>query len=226
MTTLRTVAGLREVLAAERERGRSVALVPTMGALHDGHLSLIHAARADHDVVVVSLFVNPAQFDDDADLAAYPRDEADDARLALEAGADLLFAPDVDEVYPGGFATTVSLRGPLVETLEGEHRGSGHFDAVATVVAKLFAIAAPDAAYFGEKDAQQLLVIRRMVHDLDMPVEVLACPTVREPDGLALSSRNRRLSGPERVSALGLSHALGKVAEGLAEERFARPPGR
>lgn len=220
MRTLRTVAELRAALAGERGRGRSIALVPTMGALHEGHLSLIRASRREHDVVVVSLFVNPAQFNESSDLAAYPRDEAGDAQLASGAGADILFAPSPDEVYPAGFSTTISVQGPLAETLEGEHRGSGHFAGVATVVAKLLTMVLPDAAYFGAKDAQQLLVVRRLVRDLDLPVEIVACPTVRDPDGLALSSRNRRLSAAERESALGLSRALNAVACGITAGRY------
>ncbi len=220
MKTLRTVTELRDALAAERSAARSIALVPTMGALHDGHLSLVRAARATHDVVVVSLFVNPTQFGEGADLVAYPRDEPRDTRLAEQAGADVLFAPGADEVYPDGFATSVRLRGPLVETLEGEHRGPAHFDGVTTVVTKLLNMVQPDAAFFGAKDAQQLRVVRRLVRDLNLPTAIVACPTVREPDGLALSSRNARLSQRERECALGLSHALSEVAQGLAESRF------
>ena len=221
MRTLRTVHDLRTTLGAERAAGRSVALVPTMGGLHEGHLSLIRAARSEHDVVVVSLFVNPAQFSESSDLASYPRDEATDAALAARAGTDLLFAPSQAEVYPDGFAASVQLRGLLTETLEGEHRGPAHFDGVTTVVAKLFGMAAPDAAFFGAKDAQQLRVVRRMTSDLNLPVRIVACPTVREPDGLAMSSRNARLDPEQRQSALGLSRALGEVARGLADARYA-----
>lgn len=220
MRTLRTVDDLRTKLGAERAAGRSVALVPTMGALHEGHLSLIRAARSAHDVVVVSLFVNPAQFNESSDLAGYPRDEAADAALAVQAGADLLFAPSQSEVYPDGFAASVQLRGPLTETLEGEHRGAAHFDGVTTVVAKLFGMVAPDAAFFGAKDAQQLRIVRRMARDLDLTVRIVACPTVREPDGLAMSSRNGRLDPEQRQSALGLSRALGEVARGVARARY------
>jgi pantoate--beta-alanine ligase len=220
MRTLRTVADVRAALAADRASERSIALVPTMGALHEGHLSLIRAARAAHDVVVVSLFVNPAQFNEGADLAAYPRDEARDAELAAQAGGDLLFAPADDEVYPDGFATTVRIRGPLTESLEGAHRGPAHFDGVATVVTKLFTIVAPDAAYFGAKDAQQLRVIRRLARDLNLPVEIVGCPTVRDRDGLALSSRNGRLDEDGRRRALGLSRALREVADGIERGRF------
>jgi pantoate--beta-alanine ligase len=207
MNTVRTVADLRAALRPDRRAERSIGLVPTMGALHEGHLSLIRHARATCDVVVVSLFVNPAQFNDAADLAAYPRDEARDAALAAEAGADLLFAPAADEVYPPGFATTVHVDG-LTATLEGAHRGVGHFDGVATVVTKLLNMVAPDVAFFGQKDAQQALVIRRFVRDLDIPARVEIRPTVREPDGLALSSRNVHLTGADRDRALALHDAL------------------
>jgi pantoate--beta-alanine ligase len=204
MRTVRTVAELR---AAVDAADGQIGLVPTMGALHDGHLALVRAARETTDYVVVSLFVNPAQFNDASDLASYPRDEERDAALAAEAGADLLFAPPVDEVYPDGFATTVVITG-ITETLEGAHRGREHFDGVATVVTKLFNMVRPDVAFFGQKDAQQLTVIRRLVRDLDMPVRVEAVPTVREPDGLALSSRNIHLSGKDRERAVALSSAL------------------
>jgi pantoate--beta-alanine ligase len=206
MRTLRTVAELRAAVGAARSAGRSIGLVPTMGYLHEGHLSLIRRARAEHDEVVVSLFVNPAQFNDAADLEAYPRDEVRDAALAAEAGADLLFAPSLEEVYPPGFATTVSVRG-ITEPLEGAHRGVAHFDGVTTVVTKLLNMAGPDVAYFGQKDAQQALVIRRLVRDLDIPVRIEVAPTVRDADGLALSSRNVRLNG-QRDRALALSRAL------------------
>jgi pantoate--beta-alanine ligase len=213
--TVRTVAELRAELREPRRAGRAIGLVPTMGALHEGHLSLIRAARAENDVVVVSLFVNPSQFDDAGDLAAYPRDEARDAHRAASAGADLLFAPPVDEVYPPGFATTVRVAG-LTEHLEGEHRGTAHFEGVATVVTKLLNMAAPDVAYFGQKDAQQAAVVRRLVADLDIPVRIAVCPTVREPDGLALSSRNVHLKGADRERALALKRALDAVAGAVA----------
>jgi pantoate--beta-alanine ligase len=220
--TVRTVADLRGALRDPRREGRTIGLVPTMGALHDGHLSLIRAARAANDVVVVSLFVNPAQFDEAGDLAAYPRDEAADTRAAADAGADLLFAPPVDEVYPRGFATTVRVAG-LTEHLEGEHRGSGHFEGVATVVCKLLNMAQPDVAYFGRKDAQQAAVIRRLVRDLDIPARIAVCPTVREPDGLALSSRNVHLHGADRDRALALSQALAAAEDAVAAGE--RDPG-
>jgi pantoate--beta-alanine ligase len=209
MKTVRTVADLRAALAPERHAGRRIGLVPTMGALHEGHLSLIRAARETCDVVVVSLFVNPTQFAPTEDLGAYPRDEPRDAELAAAEGADLLFAPDVDEVYPPGFDAIVQVGG-VTEVLEGapDHRGVGHFAGVTTVVAKLFNMVAPDVAFFGQKDAQQALVIRKLVRDLDMPVEIDVRPTVRDADGLALSSRNAYLSPDERERALGLSRAL------------------
>ena len=208
MRTLRTASEVRTALRGPRREERSIGLVPTMGALHEGHLALIRRAREDTDEVVVSLFVNPAQFNDAADLAAYPRDEVRDAALAAEAGADLLFAPSPEEVYPPGFATQVRVAGPLVETLEGAHRGPEHFHGVTTVVTKLLNVVQPDVVYFGQKDAQQVLVIRRLIADLDVPVRVDAVPTVREPDGLALSSRNMLLRGPEREQALALRRGL------------------
>jgi pantoate--beta-alanine ligase len=184
-----------------------------MGALHDGHLSLLRAARAECDVVVMSLFVNPAQFNEAADLDAYPRDEARDARLAEAAGVDLLFAPSAQEMYPSGFSTSVHVSG-VSEPLEGAHRGAGHFDGVATVVTKLLNIVGPEVAYFGQKDAQQVLVIRRLVADLNLPVRIAVLPTVREPDGLARSSRNVRLSGEQRIRARSLSRALALLRDG------------
>jgi pantoate--beta-alanine ligase len=215
--TVRTVSELREALAPERRAGHSIGLVPTMGAFHGGHLSLIRRAREQTDVVVVSLFVNPAQFGPGEDLAAYPRDEARDAELATAEGVDILFAPPAEEVYPDGFSTTVTVSG-LTGILEGapEHRGPEHFAGVTTVVTKLLNMAAPDVAYFGQKDAQQALVIRRLVRDLDMPVRIEVCPTVRDSDGLALSSRNAYLSAAERQRALGLSRAL-RAAEAAVE---------
>jgi pantoate--beta-alanine ligase len=222
MKTVRTVSDLRAALDGPRRAGRSIGLVPTMGALHEGHLSLIRAARADNDLVVVSLFVNPAQFNEASDLDAYPRDEERDAHAAAQAGADLLFAPPIEEVYPPGFSTTVRVTG-LTEHLEGEHRGTGHFEGVATVVCKLLNMAQPDAAYFGQKDAQQAAVIRRLVRDLDIPVRIAVCPTVRGPDGLALSSRNVHLKGADRERALALSKALEAAAEAVA--RGERDPG-
>jgi pantoate--beta-alanine ligase len=217
MRTVTTVSELREALAPARRDGRTIGLVPTMGAFHDGHLSLIRRARRDCDVVVVSLFVNPTQFAPSEDLSAYPRDEQRDAALAEAEGVDLLFAPPVEEVYPDGFATTVAVGG-ITEMLEGHpsRRGPSHFAGVTTVVNKLFNMAGPDVAYFGQKDAQQALVLRQMVRDLDIPVRIEVCPTVRDPDGLALSSRNAYLSEPEREQALALNRAL-RAADAAAE---------
>jgi len=216
MRTIRTVAELRAALAEPRRAGRTIGLVPTMGYLHDGHLSLIRAAREHADLVVVSLFVNPAQFDDAGDLAAYPRDEQRDAALAHEAGASLLFAPAVEEVYPPGFTTQVRVAGPLTETLEGAHRGADHFHGVTTVVTKLLNMVGPDVALFGQKDAQQALVIRRLAADLDLPTRIEVVPTVREPDGLALSSRNVRLAPADRERAIALCAALRAAERELA----------
>ncbi len=207
MRTVRTVAELREALEPARRGGRAIGLVPTMGALHDGHLSLLARAREQCDVVVVSLFVNPAQFNEHADLERYPRDERRDAELASAAGADVLFAPSVEEVYPAGFATSVEVLG-VTERLEGAARGAAHFRGVSTIVTKLLCMALPDVAYFGQKDAQQVVVIRRLARDLNLPVQIDALPTVRESDGLAMSSRNALLSSDERARALALPAAL------------------
>jgi pantoate--beta-alanine ligase len=213
--TIRTVAGIREHVAAARAAGRTVGLVPTMGAFHAGHHSLMRAARERCDEVVVWLFVNPAQFDEESDLAAYPRDEARDAAEAAELGVDVLFAPALEEVYPPGFATTVRVDG-LADVLEGAERGSGHFAGVCTVVAKMLNMVTPDLAFFGQKDAQQVAVVRRMVRDLNIPAEIVVMPTVREPDGLALSSRNRRLDPGERRRALALSRGLEAAEAAIA----------
>ena len=215
MRTIRTIAEMRGWLGNLRAEGRSVGLVPTMGAFHAGHHSLMREAREEMDAVVVSLFVNPAQFNDAGDLAAYPRSEANDAAEAADLGVDVLFAPPVSEVYPDGFATTVSVAG-LAEVLEGAERGPGHFAGVCTVVCKLLNIVSPDVAYFGQKDAQQVAVVKRMVRDLDMPSKIEVLPTVREPDGLALSSRNVRLSPADRERALGLSRGLNAAKEAVA----------
>lgn len=212
MRMVRTLEELGEAL----EDADQVGLVPTMGALHDGHLSLVSAARDECDVVVVSIFVNPTQFNDRADLAAYPRDEARDAALAEAAGADVVFAPSVEEMYPNGYATTVSVRG-VSEPLEGAHRGAVHFDGVATVVAKLLIAVAPNVAYFGQKDAQQVAVIRRLTADLGLPVEIAVCETVREADGLAMSSRNVRLGPADRPRALALKAGLDAAASAIAD---------
>ena len=212
---LRTKADLRAGLNDARREGRTIGLVPTMGYLHEGHLSLIRAARAECDLVVMSLFVNPTQFGPGEDLDRYPRDEERDLRLAAGAGADLVFAPVVEEVYPDGFASRVEVTG-LTEVLDGDpsRRGPEHFRGVTTVVAKLFNIVGPDVAYFGQKDAQQAAVIRRMVRDLDFPVRIEVLPTVREADGLAMSSRNAYLEPADRERATALSRALAAAERG------------
>ncbi|HWQ22778.1 MAG TPA: pantoate--beta-alanine ligase [Gaiellaceae bacterium] len=204
MRVVRTIAEARSALGPRREG--SVGLVPTMGALHEGHLSLLRAARAECDTVVMSLFVNPAQFGDRDDLARYPRDEEHDLALAESAGVDLVFAPATEEMYPPGFQTWVEVT-ELGSVLEGAFR-PGHFRGVATVCLKLFEIVRPDRAYFGQKDAQQVEVIRRLIRDLALEVELRVCPTVRDADGLALSSRNALLSAEERERALALPRAL------------------
>jgi pantoate--beta-alanine ligase len=218
MRIVREVAELREALAAPRRNGRTIGLVPTMGSLHEGHISLLRAARAESDVVVMSLFVNPAQFGTGEDLDRYPRDEERDVRLAEREGVDLVYAPGVEAVYPRGYATHVEVEG-LTEVLDGdpERRGPEHFRGVTTVVAKLFNSVQPDAAYFGQKDAQQAIVIQRMVRDLDFPVRVRVLPIVREASGLAMSSRNAYLDAEQRQRAGALSRAL-RTAERAAGE--------
>lgn len=201
------IASLASRLAEERREGHSIGFVPTMGALHEGHLSLVRRARSECGRVVLSIFVNPLQFGPSEDLTSYPRDLEGDAAMAEEAGVDYLFAPSAEEIYPRGDLDTRVLVGRLAEHGEGLFR-PGHFEGVATVCLKLFNIVRPDRAYFGEKDAQQLAVVRRVAHDLDIPLEVVGCPTVREPDGLALSSRNRYLSADGRRAATMLSRAL------------------
>ncbi|MGA7148402.1 MAG: pantoate--beta-alanine ligase [Microbacterium sp.] len=215
MRILRTVADVRAAVRGARAESRTVGLVPTMGAFHEGHLSLIRAARAGNDLVVVSLFVNPTQFGAGEDLTAYPRDEARDAELAASAGADILFAPAVAEVYPHGFATSIHISG-ITDVLCGATRGPAHFDGVATVVTKLLQIVAPNTAYFGQKDAQQVLVVRRVVRDLDIPVRIEACPIVREPDGLAMSSRNVYLDAAARERAANINRALDAAEAAVA----------
>lgn len=207
MRIARTIAEVRAAVRDTRGRGGRIGLVPTMGAFHDGHLSLMRHARRHNDLVVVSLFVNPTQFGPAEDLSRYPRDEHRDAALAEQAGADVLFAPDVAEIYPDGFATSIHVSG-LTDVLDGAARGAHHFDGVATVVTKLFGIVRPDTAYFGQKDAQQVLVVRRVVRDLDLDVRIEALPTVREPDGLAMSSRNIYLDADARRRATALNRAL------------------
>ncbi len=205
MKVFRTVADLREPLERVRNR-QHIGLVPTMGALHDGHVALFRAARTACDHVVATIFVNPGQFNDPADLAAYPRDEMRDAEIARAAGVDALFVPAVEEMYPDGDATTLSVQGAALG-FEGAFR-PGHFNSVATVCAKLFNIAQPQSAFFGQKDAQQVAVIRQTVRDLRMPLEIRVVPTVREPDGLAMSSRNVRLAAADRLRALAIPRAL------------------
>jgi pantoate--beta-alanine ligase len=204
--TVATIAEVRAMLDAERAAGHRVGFVPTMGYLHEGHASLIRRARAETEVVVVSIFVNPLQFGAGEDLDSYPRDLERDTALAEAEGANLLFTPSAAEMYPRPVLTTVSVA-EVSAPLEGAFR-TGHFDGVATVVAKLFAIVGPCAAFFGEKDFQQVAVVRRMVADLSIPVDVVACPTVREPDGLALSSRNAYLTADERAAAPVVHRAL------------------
>jgi pantoate--beta-alanine ligase len=218
-SVLRVRDSLRAALEQSRRQGLTIGLVPTMGCLHEGHLSLLRAARGDCDLVVMSLFVNPAQFGPGEDLERYPRDEERDLRLASEAGVDFVYAPTVEEVYPDGFATAVEVSGDLTDVLDGDpaRRGPEHFRGVTTVVAKLFNAVAPDVAYFGQKDAQQAAVIRRMARDLDFPVRIEVLPTVREPDGLAMSSRNAYLSPEDRRRAVALSRAL-RAAERTARE--------
>lgn len=211
---IRTKADLRTRLDGDVRAGRRIGLVPTMGSLHAGHLSLIEAARAENDIVVMSLFVNPAQFGEGEDFGTYPRNEDRDLRLAGGAGADIVFAPPVEEVYPDGFASEVRTFG-VTEVLCGDpaRRGPGHFDGVTTVVAKLLNMVRPTTAYFGQKDAQQVVVVRKMVADLDIPVRIEALPTVREPDGVALSSRNSYLGESERQRAAAIPQALGAVRD-------------
>jgi pantoate--beta-alanine ligase len=213
--TERTIAELQAALEPLRA-GSSIGLVPTMGSFHDGHLALFRAAREENDVVVVSLFVNPAQFDQAGDLAGYPREEARDAKVAEDAGVDVLFAPDAAELYRPGFQTWVEVE-ELGSMLEGRFR-PGHFRGVATICLKLFNLVRPQRAYFGQKDAQQTAVVRRLVRDLDVPVEIRVCPTVRDEDGLALSSRNSSLSATEREAALALPRALASRDPAKARE--------
>jgi pantoate--beta-alanine ligase len=218
MKTVRTVVELRDALASARRQGSTIGLVPTMGAFHDGHLSLFRAARAECDVVVASLFVNPSQFGQGEDFESYPRDTARDAALAGQEGVDLLLIPSLREVYPPGFSTTVEVAG-LSETLCGApgRRGAAHFRGVTTIVAKLLNMCQPDVAYFGAKDFQQARVIDRMVRDLDMPVRIEVCATVRERDGLALSSRNAYLSDLDRRRALSLKRALDAAEQAIRD---------
>ncbi|NVN37238.1 pantoate--beta-alanine ligase [Komagataeibacter swingsii] len=214
METISTVAGLRACVRKWKQTGERVGVVPTMGALHEGHLSLVHAARGQADRVIATVFVNPIQFDNAADLETYPRTLEADARLLENAGVDVLYAPTVSQMYPPGFATRISVSG-VSEGLCGGTR-AGHFDGVATVVCKLLMQTLADCAFFGEKDFQQVQVVRRMVTDLDLPVEIVACPTQREADGLALSSRNRRLPPRQRQIAAALPRIMRACAADIA----------
>ncbi|MGH4123137.1 MAG: pantoate--beta-alanine ligase [Clostridium sp.] len=214
MNTVKTIIEVRSQVKAWKKEGYSIALVPTMGYLHEGHASLIKRAASENEKIVVSIFVNPIQFGPKEDLASYPKDLARDTILCEDAGAHLIFAPEVSEMYYGDGLTNVSVNG-LTNGLCGAKR-PGHFDGVCTVVSKLFNIVSPDKAYFGEKDAQQLAVIKRMVHDLNFPIEIIGCPIVREKDGLAKSSRNNYLSSKERQAALILNKSLTKGKELLS----------
>ncbi|MCP3736225.1 pantoate--beta-alanine ligase [Sphingomonas sp. RP10(2022)] len=214
MQTVRDLQGLRDAVAAFRAEGAAIALVPTMGALHAGHMALVEAARRPGTKVIASIFVNPKQFGPNEDLARYPRREAADARLLAEGGCDLLWLPSVEVMYPDGFATNISVSG-VSDGLDGAAR-PGHFDGVATVVTKLFNQTGADVAYFGEKDFQQLAVIRRFVADLDMAIEIVGVPTQRDDDGLALSSRNIYLDEEQRAKAVALPRALGVAARAIA----------
>lgn len=216
MEVARTIADLKQYCGFVRKAGASIGLVPTMGALHEGHLALVCAARAECDRVVATIFVNPKQFAPNEDLGSYPRRETADLEILRSAAVDLVFIPVVDEIYPPGFATTVRVSG-LSEGLCGAHR-PGHFDGVATVVTKLLIETLPDAAYFGEKDYQQLLIVRQLARDLDIPVRIAGVPTVREEDGLALSSRNAYLSPEERRLAPNLARVLRSAAAALAQQ--------
>ncbi|WP_170762702.1 pantoate--beta-alanine ligase [Ruegeria lacuscaerulensis] len=212
---LRRLSELRALTAEWRSKGETIGVVPTMGALHRGHLSLVEAAKADTDRVIVTIFVNPKQFNNPEDLAKYPRTENEDAQKLAPFGVDAIYVPEPDEIYPQGFATTVSVAG-LTNVMEGEFR-PGHFDGVATVVAKLFLQTQADRAYFGEKDYQQLMIVRRMARDLDIPIEVIGCPTVREPSGLAMSSRNLLLSPEGLEVAANKNRIMRELVEALKD---------
>lgn len=221
LETINRLAALRARTAGWRREGLTIGVVPTMGALHEGHLSLVRTALTRTDRVIVTLFVNPKQFNNAADLAAYPRTVESDAAKLTPLGTHVLYAPEVEEIYPDGFATNVSVSG-VSEGLCGAHR-PGHFDGVATVVSKLLLQTGADLAFFGEKDFQQLQVVKRMVRDLDIPVEIVPCPTVREADGLAMSSRNIRLSAQARSTAAALPAVLFAAAERLSGGEAAEP---
>jgi len=221
MKAIRSAAVLRDTLHGPRYEKKRIGLVPTMGAFHAGHLSLMREAKEEHHLVVVSLFVNPTQFNDPEDLEQYPRSLVDDMEQAAAAGVDILFHPTADEIYPKGFDTRVEV-GDIARRFEGEGR-PGHFSGVATVVAKLLNIVQPHSAYFGLKDYQQSVVVRRMVADLNLPVEIVAMPTVREPDGLAMSSRNQRLDRSSRARAAGLYRTLRRLRDQLLAHEVGAP---
>ena len=210
---IRTLVELRSKVAGWKAAGESVAVVPTMGALHQGHLSLVRAAKQACDRVIVTIFINPKQFNNPEDYKNYPRTEEEDARKLIALKADVVYVPDGEQMYPNGFATTVSVEG-ITQGLCGAHR-AGHFDGVATIVTKLFTQTQADKAFFGEKDYQQLQVVTRLARDLDLPIEVIGCPTIREEDGLAMSSRNLLLSDRARTWAPELHRAMEEMSEGL-----------
>ncbi len=212
---LRTLSALRSATREWHAEGETIGVVPTMGALHDGHLSLVAAAKARCDRVIVTIFVNPKQFNKASDLASYPRTEEDDARKLVRFEVDAVYAPDVSQIYPEGFCTNVSVAG-MTDVLCGAHR-PGHFDGVATVVTKLFTQTSADKAFFGEKDFQQLMVVQRMARDLDIPIEVVGCPTIREEDGLAMSSRNLLLSDRARTMAPRMNEIMQEAATALSQ---------
>ena len=210
---IRTLKELREIVAGWKAKGETVGVVPTMGALHQGHLSLVRAAKSECDRAIVTIFINPKQFNNPEDYKNYPRTEEEDARKLISLRADVVYVPDGEQMYPSGFATTVSVEG-ITQGLCGAHR-SGHFDGVATIVTKLFIQTQAEKAYFGEKDYQQLQVVTRLALDLDLPIEVIGCPTIREEDGLAMSSRNLLLSDRARTWAPELHRAMEEMVEGL-----------
>ncbi len=214
MQIVKTVNDLRKIIKEQKKQGKTIGLVPTMGFLHDGHLSLMTEAKKSTDFVVVSIFVNPTQFGPNEDLATYPRDLARDASLCEGVGVNLIFAPDVDEMYPDGYSTYVDCEGSITKQLCGASRPS-HFKGVTSVVSKLFNIVMPDVAFFGQKDAQQVAVIEKMVRELNFDIAIEACPIVRESDGLAMSSRNSYLNNEERQAALVLNQALGQAKKAI-----------
>ncbi|OIN99406.1 pantoate--beta-alanine ligase [Candidatus Desantisbacteria bacterium CG_4_10_14_0_8_um_filter_48_22] len=219
MKIIRRILQMRSVVSDLRKKGKTIGFVPTMGALHDGHISLVTRAKKENDAAVVSIFVNPAQFGPKEDFRRYPRNLKKDAKMCGKAGADFIFVPEAKEIYPEGYAAYVNVEGDLAKVLEAASR-PGHFRGVATVVAKLFNIVLPDKAYFGEKDYQQLLVIKKMAEDLDLPVRIVPCPTVRERDGLAISSRNAYLSPEQRKTALVISRTLKKAVHAARDHGF------